>query len=97
VCVYIYIHILYIQGYQRVKSIAYSPDKDPTRMVMEYPTVDPRDMRPLPPKRTEVCHIYIYICVCVCVCVGVCVCVCVYAYIYMHIHMHNGLSYHGPT
>ena len=38
-----------------MKNIAYEADKDPTRMVMEYPTVDPRDMRPLPPKRTEVC------------------------------------------
>ena len=41
-------------GYRRVNNIEYFPDKDPTRMVMNYPTVDPRDMRPLPPKRTEV-------------------------------------------
>lgn len=41
-------------GYERVVDVEYSPDKDPTRMVMRYPTVDPRDMRPLPPKRTEV-------------------------------------------
>ena len=33
--------------------VDYDPSKNPTRMVMQYPTVGV-DMQPLPPKRTEV-------------------------------------------
>ena len=41
-------------GYERVIDVDYDPSKNPTRMAMQYPTVGV-DMRPLPPKRTEVC------------------------------------------
>jgi len=40
-------------GYSRISSIKYEPARDPTRMLIEYPLLGP-DMRPLPPKRTEV-------------------------------------------
>lgn len=40
-------------GFGRVSRVDYQPDKDPTRMVMQYPQLGP-DMQPLPPKRTEV-------------------------------------------
>ncbi|KAJ1491824.1 hypothetical protein T484DRAFT_1773165 [Baffinella frigidus] len=40
-------------GYTRVSKVEYDAAKDPTRMVMRYPEVG-QDMRPLPPKRTEV-------------------------------------------
>mmetsp|Transcript_29725 Transcript_29725/g.60023 ORF Transcript_29725/g.60023 Transcript_29725/m.60023 type:complete len:357 (-) Transcript_29725:100-1170(-) len=40
-------------GFGRILRVDYSPDKDPTRMVMQYPSLGP-DMQPLPPKRTEV-------------------------------------------
>ena len=40
-------------GYKRVSKVEYDAAKDPTRMVMTYPSVG-EDMRPLPPKRTEV-------------------------------------------
>jgi len=40
-------------GYRRVLNVEYNPEKDPTRMLMEYPSAGP-DMQPLPNKRTEV-------------------------------------------
>lgn len=42
-----------LTGYERVIEVDYDPSKNPTRMAMQYPTVG-ADMRPLPPKRTEV-------------------------------------------